>query len=59
MSIVEEHFATMAAILTDVELVWRLSRLPAQEDWTKLDRALVSEADKRGLITAHEPNSQN
>jgi len=52
MKSLEEHCAAMAAALIDDELVWRLKRVPAAEQRTHLDEALIKEAERRGLDDA-------
>lgn len=43
----------MAAALIDDELAWRLHRLPEPKPNDPLRRALLKEAERRGLRTAH------
>jgi hypothetical protein len=49
MTSLEEHCAALAAALIDDELAWRLGRLPSANRQTPMDRALLREAQRRGL----------
>jgi len=49
MTALEEHCAALAAALIDDELAWRLNRLPGPKAQTPVDRALLREAQRRGL----------
>jgi hypothetical protein len=50
MPILEKHYAAMAAVLTGDELVWRLEHLPMRMKQTPFDKAILREAELRGLI---------
>jgi hypothetical protein len=48
----EDQIAAMAAVMIDNELAWRLQRLPPPNEHTPLERALIREAERRGIRAA-------
>lgn len=53
MTSLEQLCAALAAALTDNELAWRFDRLPDSKDYTPLQRAVLHEAQRRGLRNGH------
>ena len=51
----ENYYAAMAAELIDSELQWRLERLPEPGKQSKLDQAILREAELRGLLKRYSP----
>jgi hypothetical protein len=54
MSKLDRFIASMAASLIDDELAWRVQRLPEVDKQSIINRALLREAQRRGLsVTQH------
>lgn len=53
MNSMQEYSAALAAMLIDDELRWRLDRLPRESECSVIDKAILREALRRGIVRQH------
>lgn len=47
MSVLEEHFAAVAARMVDAEVMWMAQRLPSTDEQSVFHKAVKAEAERR------------